>query len=141
MRALSVLVLAALLGLVTVFVAWWAVPIVAFAWGLVTARWLRRPAAAAALAGALAWAALLGVDAVDGRLYGLGALFGAIAKLPAAVFFALSVVFPALLAWSAAAFGADLRGRPARRRYYVPPDKILGPATRAGRGDEVRARG
>ena len=127
MRLLSVLVLAAVLAVATLLYGWWTVPIGAFLWGLLTARWLRWPAAAAAPAAALAWGALLAEDAMGGRLGGLGALFGSIAKLPPAVFFVLSVAFPALLAWSAAAIGADLRGPAARRRYYVPPDKILGP--------------
>jgi len=130
MRALSVLVLAVVLVLATTFLGWWAVPACALLWGLATARWLRRPAAAAMLAAVLAWGALLALDALGGQLAGLGALFGSIAKQPPAVFFALSLLFPALLAWSAAALGADLRGRPARQRQYVPPDKVLGPATR-----------
>jgi len=130
MRTLSVLVLAVVLAFATVFLGWWGVPVVAFLWGLLTARLLRRPAGAAALAAVLAWAALLGMDAMGGRLTGLGTLFGSIAKLPSGVFFALSLLFPALLAWSAAALGADLRGgRPARRRY-LPASEVLGPATR-----------
>jgi hypothetical protein len=130
MRTLSVLVLAVVLAVATVFLGWWAVPVVGFLWGLLTARLLRWPAGAAALAAMLAWAALLGMDAMGGRLAGLGTLFGSIAKLPPGVFFALSLVFPALLAWSAAALGADLRGgRPARRRY-MPASEVLGPATR-----------
>ena len=133
MRILSVLVLAAVLAVATLFYGWWTVPVVAFLWGLLTARWLVRSAAAAALAAALAWGVLLAEDAMTGRLGGLGTLFGTIAKLPPALFFLLSIVFPALLAWSAAALGADLRGRPARRRYYVPPEKVLGPAIRTQR--------
>ena len=130
MRVLSVLVLATVLALATMFLGWWCVPVLALLWGLATAHWLRRSAAAAALASVLAWGALLVLDALGGQLVGLGTLFGSIAKQPPAVFFALSLLFPALLAWSAAAIGADLRGRPARPRRYVPPDKVLGPATR-----------
>lgn len=139
MRTLSVLVLAVAIGAGTVFLAWWSVPVIAFVWGLLMARTLRRPAAAAALAAALAWGVLLGVDAIDGQLYGLGTLFGAVAKLPPALFFGLSLVFPALLAWSAAAIGADLRGGTPVRRRYVPPTEVLGPATRM-RG-KARAHG
>jgi hypothetical protein len=130
MRTLSVLLLAMVLAVATLFVGWWSVPVVAFVWGLAVARLMRRPAGAAALAAALAWAALLGVDALGGRLAGLGTLFGAIAKLPPGVFFALSLAFPALLAWSAAALGADLRGGRRPRRFYVPATEVLGPATR-----------
>jgi len=130
MRTLSVLLLAVAIAFATVFLGWWAVPVVAFLWGLLAARLLRRPAGAAALAAVLAWAALLGMDAMGGRLTGLGTLFGSIAKLPSGVFFALSLLFPAALAWSAAALGADLRGGRRPRRHYVPSHEVLGPATR-----------
>jgi len=140
MRLVMTLVLAVVIGLLTLLYGWWTVPIVAFVWGLAAGRRWPRAAALAALAAVLAWAALLGMDALGGRLGGLGTLFGSIAKQPRAVFFVLSLVFPALLAWAAAALGADLRGRPARRKYYVGASDVLGRDSERRPG-QVRARG
>ena len=140
MRIVTTLVLAVVMAGLTLLYGWWTVPIVAFVWGLAAGRWSPRAAALAALAAALAWGALLGVDALGGRLGGLGTLFGTIAKQPRAVFFALSLLFPAVLAWSAAALGADLRGRPARRKHYVAAADVLG-RDETGRPGQVRAPG
>lgn len=123
---IGIIVLVAALAAGTWFGAWWTVPIIAFAWGLLVARSRARAAGTAALAAVSAWALLLALDASGGRLGALGSLFGHIAGLPSGVFYALTLVFPALLAWSAAALGAALRGGPARRAYYVPPSRVLG---------------
>ncbi|MBV9878932.1 MAG: hypothetical protein JO180_00470 [Gemmatirosa sp.] len=136
MRVVTFLLLVVLFALGTFLAGWWAVPALALVWGLAAGRLARRPAASAALAAMVAWAALLVFDAGGGRLGALGDLFGAIAKLPAPVFFALTLAFPALLAWSAAALGASVWPRRAKRRHYVPASRVLdepaGPATRPG---------
>src|SRR5687768_12780403 len=98
-------VLAALMAAGTLYVGWWAVPVIAALWGLL-AGWRAHGtgrAGLAAAAAALGWAGLLVLDAVGGRLVGLADLFARTAGLPAPVFPLLTLVFPALLAWSAAA--------------------------------------
>jgi hypothetical protein len=124
MRFLSILLLAAALAVGTFVFGWWTVPVIALAWGLIAGR-LPRAAGYAAIAAVLAWGALLALDAAGGRLFPLGALFGAIAHLPGAVFLALTLIFPAVLAWSAAALGAGVWPSPRSRRYYVRPAEAL----------------
>ena len=135
MRILSALILAVVIAAATIVVGWWTVPVAALLWGLVAGRGGRVGAAAltAALAAVLAWGALLAYDAVSGNLGALGRLFGSIAKLPPAVFLVLTLLFPALMAWSAAALGASVWPRRERQRHYVPASKVLrGGATARG---------
>ena len=109
-------VLAAFLLLVAAFalgswVGWWTVPAVAALWG-----WQRpsvpRPILAAALAAPLAWGVWLAVDAVRGG-GAAGVLAGELAsvmRLPAPALVLITLLFPALLAWSAAAVACRAAG-------------------------------
>lgn len=128
MRVLTFLLLAVVMALGTAYAGWWAVAVLGALWGLV-AGWRgagRGEAALAAAAAAFAWVVLLAIDAAGGRLGGLGRTFGAVAGLPPALFFALTLAFPALLAWSAAALaGAVWPRRARRRRYYVAPSRAM----------------
>ena len=128
MRVVTFLLLAVAIAGATAFVGWWTVAVVGGAWGLL-AGWRGRgrgEALLAAASAAFAWAVLLAVDAAGGQLGGLGRTFGAIAGLPPAVFFALTLAFPALLAWSAAALAGSVWPRRDRRpRYYVRPSEAV----------------
>lgn len=62
-----------------------------------------------ALAAALAWGALLVVDAVSGPFGALSAMLGGVLRLPGAVLVLLTLAFPAALAWSAATVVAEVR--------------------------------
>lgn len=128
MRFFAVVALCVAFAAGTLLVAWWTVPAIGLVWGLAAGR-MRGHAWRAALAAALAWLVLLVVDAAGGPLLGLGTLFGAVARVPSAAFFALTLAFPALLAWSAAALGGSVwpRSTPARREpQYVPASQVLG---------------
>jgi len=85
----------------TLVLGWWGVPVVGALWGSigkppVIHRW--RPAAAAA---AIAWAGLLAAELVGALGVVVSQLGGAL-RLPALVAVVLTLVFPALLAGSAA---------------------------------------
>ncbi len=95
-------------GLATVFGGWWAVPIVAAIWTLAQPK-ARRPGPTAGLAAAAAWAALLLWLGVSGSVGTLARLLGAIFGAPAVVVIASTLIFPALLAGSAASVVAALR--------------------------------
>ena len=112
--------LAAFLLLVAAFVlgswvGWWTVPAVAALWG-----WLRpavpRPILSAALAATLAWALWLAADLVRGHgaLAVLAGQLGAIMRVPPPALYVVTLLFPALLAWSAAALACAAAG------YSVP---------------------
>lgn len=82
---------------------WWAIPATAALWGILRPV-ARRPARFAAAAAALAWTAWLLVDATSprGDFSGLAGRLGGIFSLPAPVLLAVTVLFAALLAGSAA---------------------------------------
>lgn len=93
--------LATALALATWLAGWWGVPLVAAAWGLMSRR--RTDAAReAALAAILAWAILLAAQAARGPLGDLAARLGSAMRAPAPILMLVTVLFAALLAWSAA---------------------------------------
>lgn len=92
----------------TAFVGWWTVPVVGGAWGVVTA-YDGKPWRAAALAAAAAWAILLASSATRGPLLTLAGTLGAIFGLPGFAVLLLALIFPALLAWSAAGLVSAVR--------------------------------
>jgi len=101
-----VLLVAILLG--TMLLGWWTVPLAGAAWGLAArlekGTWWR-----AALAGTIAWALLLLFAATQGPVGTLAAKMGAVFALPGFAFALLTLVFPALLAGSAAELASTLR--------------------------------
>ena len=101
----------ALAALGTWTIGWWAVPLVAGAAG----AFGQRPSLAAAGA-ALAWAALLGLDAASGRLAVLAALLGGLFPLPGPALVLVTLAFAALAAWSAATLARAARARAAAPR-------------------------
>jgi hypothetical protein len=82
---------------------WWAIPATAALWGILRPI-ARRPALFAAAAAALAWSAWLLVDAISprGDFSGLATRLAGIFSLPAPVLLAVTVIFAALLAGTAA---------------------------------------
>jgi len=90
---------------------WWTVPLVGALWALLRPP-LARPALTAALAAGLAWLLWLTFDAVrgEGALGTLATRLSGLLRLPVPVLFLVAILFPALLAWSAAALGGGLAG-------------------------------
>jgi hypothetical protein len=115
---IALLIVALAMAVLTWMVGWWAVPLVAVAAGAVL--WRRRGIAwLIALASAGAWGAIVLVDAARGRLPVLAATLGGLLKVPGALLLAVTLLFAALLAWSAAVIGAEL-GRFVRREVAAP---------------------
>lgn len=111
--ALRVLLLAASFGLGTWVLGWWAIPLFAAAAG-VLARHAPGQAMAAGVAAAIAWSALLAWSAVRGSVWSFASQVGGAVGVSGAVLIALTLVFPALLAWLAAFLAQTLaRGKPA----------------------------
>jgi hypothetical protein len=67
-----------------------------------------------ALSAIVAWAALLLFDATSGRFGALASAVGGVMRVPAVAVIVVTLLFAALLAWSAAAIGAEV-GRALRR--------------------------
>lgn len=108
-----VLLLTLAFYIATRLAGWWAVPLTAVVWG-----WLSDgDGRSAAIAACLAWAALLVRDAIFGPFSELADTLGALFHAPAALVVALTLVFPMLLAWSAAVVSGAVR----RSRSTSPP--------------------
>jgi hypothetical protein len=126
----SPIVLAILLAAGTLLLGWWAVPAIAAVWGIVYGRDGARGAGGrAALAGALAWLALLAFDAARGPLLGLATILGGVMGLPPVALVAVTLVFPALAAWSAATIAVAL-ATPAPARSSGRVDRPVGAGSR-----------
>jgi hypothetical protein len=116
MSALRILILALFVALGTILIGWWAVPVVALAYG-VLARARKRPGAVAALAAALGWGGYLAVMSFGGAPVGaLATRLSVSMQLPAWGVLALTLAFPAFLAGTASYLGARLGAR-----YLTPP--------------------
>ena len=105
---LAFLALAAAFALAA-WLGWWALPAVAALWGaLRPAVW--RPMLSAALAAAAGWGGWLLLDAVQGHgaLGRLGGRLGAVMQVPYPLLLLLTLLFAALLAWSAASLACGL---------------------------------
>lgn len=90
----------------TVVVGWWGTPVVGLIWAWWAARsgrWPRAVAPTAAGGAVVAWAALLAWTAARGPLRQLTDTLGTLTRVPGPVFIVVTLVFGALLAWSAAA--------------------------------------
>lgn len=109
-KVASFAVLVAAFGFATT-VGWWTIPLVAALWGLLRPR-QPRPGLSAAAAAGLAWVLWLGFDAVRGQgaLGVLATRLGGVMRLPVPALFLVTILFPALLAWSASALAGGLAG-------------------------------
>lgn len=85
---------------------WWTVPLIAAAWALAD----RAPIVGrfTALCAAGGWGTLLLLDAAKGPVGNMAARLGGVMGVPAVLLYALTLLFPALLAWSAARMSAGL---------------------------------
>ena len=100
LTALSVAVLTWLLG-------WWGVVVAALLAGSVL--WRRRGVAwLVALGAIVAWSALILLDATRGRFAVLSYLLGGLLGVPPLALVAVTLLFAALLAWSAAVLGSEI---------------------------------
>jgi hypothetical protein len=118
-RPIVLLVLAVLMAIGTALLGWAAVPLLAALLAVLAPRLpglapggrdapgARAPAGRvamlAALAGALAWGALLAVDATGARFAGVLRMLSGVMQLPGVALVATTLLLPALLAWAAAA--------------------------------------
>ena len=106
-------IVAAILAAATWVAGWWGVPLIAAVVGalLCTRRGI---AGLTALAAVIAWSVLILVDGASGRFGALAGLVGGTLQLPAGALLTVTLLFAALLAWSAAALGVEI-GRVRRR--------------------------
>jgi hypothetical protein len=107
-KAASFVTLVAAFALATKL-GWWTVPLVAALWGLLHPR-LPRPALWASAAAGLAWVAWLAFDAVRGQgaMGVLATRLGGVMRLAIPALFLVTILFPALLAWSATVLAGGL---------------------------------
>jgi hypothetical protein len=112
---------------------WMAVPLVGIAYGLIRHQ-ERSVEWKAALAGAVAWGALLAVQSLHGDVIRTAAAIGGVFSLGGIPFLLLTLAFAALLAGAAAGTGRGLarigRRRPMRenRGDLTPPVSLERPA-------------
>ena len=103
----KIVLLAELFAVATYALGWWTVPVVAVIWAIASRD--TKPAPVAALCAAGGWATLLILDAVKGPVDTMATRLGGVMGVPAFVLLLLTLIFPALLAWSAAALVSSLR--------------------------------
>jgi hypothetical protein len=96
----------------TWLLGWWGVVVAALVAGVLLRR---RPGTAwlAALAAIAGWGALIVVDTFGGRFAPLAASIAGVMRVPAPALLVVTLLFGALLAWSAAVVGSEI-GRLAR---------------------------
>jgi hypothetical protein len=105
---LALLALAFALG--TYAFGWWAVPAVAFVWGVVSGT-DRRVAVRAGVSAAVAWVLVLLVQALlRAPILAFGDKLAGAMQVPVWALWAVEVAFPLLAGWSAALLGSALRG-------------------------------
>lgn len=96
-----VALLAVALALATWVFGWWSVPAIAVIWTLMSPHRPRTPLDVA-LASLLAWSALLALAALEGPVPEMAHRLGVTLHIGAAALIAVTVVFPAALAWTIA---------------------------------------
>ncbi|MGH7668971.1 MAG: hypothetical protein ACRENQ_05705 [Gemmatimonadaceae bacterium] len=117
---LRIVLLALAFGLGTYAFGWWAVPIVAFVWGVMSGG-SPRGAVRAGAAAALAWIVLLVAQGlVRPAVFPFGRTLAGAMQMPGWALWAAEIVFPLVLAWSSALLGSAFRRRlPPRDRAPV----------------------
>ena len=96
MRASRFVIIALAMAVGTWLIGWTAVPVLALVAGIARVR-----PGLIAFAAALGWLLLFLIDAIAG-ITRLSAILGGVMGLPAPAIVAVTLAFPALLAWSAA---------------------------------------
>ena len=112
--------LSAAFALATAALGWWAVAIVALAWVLLDHDQSVSTVSVGIAAG-LGWGILLGWDARGGHVGALSVKLAEVLHLPSAALCGATLVFPAILAGSAAALTREL-GRAFWPSLTVPAD-------------------
>lgn len=98
---LRLLLLSLAFALATAALGWLTVPVLGALWGFIS-RDEELPARLAGWAAALGWAFLLGLSAVSGGIFELERKLSQLMDIPTGVIFLVFLIFPALLAGSAA---------------------------------------
>ena len=107
-RLVKAVLLAEAFAVATFGLGWWTVPVIAALYGIASTNPYRaRTAALCAVGG---WATLLLLDAIKGPVSAMASRLGGVMGLPGVVLLLITLIFPALLAWSAAAIVPSLRG-------------------------------
>jgi len=103
----------------TYAVGWWAIPLVALVCGLAMNR-EGRPIYYSTICAAAGWLSLLLLDAARGPLGEVASRFGGVMGFPPAALIVTTLIFPALLAWSASSLGAVTRAKVFAARQMTP---------------------
>jgi hypothetical protein len=111
-QLLRLFFLADAFAIATFVLGWWAVPLVAAIYAVISAS-QRGSAVISGIAAMIAWAALLAITAAQGPVGTLAAELGGVLKLSSLAVYAVTIAFPGLLAVSAAVVARALT--PARR--------------------------
>jgi hypothetical protein len=104
MQIARFVLLAAAYAVATYAVGWWAVPLVAAVYAAITTA-QRGSAILSGFAAMLGWGALLAITASQGPVGTLAAELGGVLQLRPIAVYALTIVFPGLLAAGAAVVG------------------------------------
>ena len=104
---LTLAVTALAVAALTWLLGWWGVVVAATVAGAIL--WRRRGVSwLVALAAIVAWSALILMDSVRGRFATLASSLGRVMGVPAPMLIAVTLLFAALLAWSAAVLGSEI---------------------------------
>jgi hypothetical protein len=101
---LQLIMLSIAIALATSVLAWWTVPVIAGAWG-VLADDEDRPALVVSLAAGLSWILLLVWTAANGPITALAARAAGTFEVPSTVLYGITMLFPMAIAWGAAVVG------------------------------------
>jgi hypothetical protein len=93
--------LAAAFAVATFVLGWWAVPLVAAIYAVISSA-QRGSAVLSGIAAMIAWGVLLAITAAQGPVGTLAAELGGVLKLKPLAVYAVTIAFPGLLAVSAA---------------------------------------
>jgi hypothetical protein len=92
----------------TFWLGWWSVPVIAILWGLIAAG-TPRAVLHSVLAAAIAWTVLLLWTTLSGPLPTIANQLAGATGLHPAVLITVTVIFPAILAWSGTLLGTGVR--------------------------------
>jgi hypothetical protein len=131
-KAVRFLLLTEAFAVVTFAGGWSGVPVVAFVWGL-AAESNARSARFSAICAAAGWGSLLLLDAARGPVGEVATRFGGVMGLPPVALIGITLLFPALLAWSASSIALGVRKTILARRAK-PAATATEPISSAGGG-------
>ena len=101
MQFVRLALLAAAFAVATFVLGWWAIPLVAAIYAVMSSA-QRGSAVLSGIAAMLAWGALLAITAAQGPVGTLAGELGGVLKLSSIAVYAVTIAFPGLLAVSAA---------------------------------------